>query len=369
MKVLQVINSLATGGAEKLILETVPLFNSNGIKCDVLVLKDQGNPFYKELESKNICAIHNLNLSSIYNPLGIFKMIPIFKQYDVVHVHIFPAQYHAALAKLLLKILGKNVQLIFTEHSTTNNRISNKKYHLIDKNIYKIYDKTVCISNEIHNLMSNYTGLSKEKFPIVENGVAINKVKNALPIKKENIHSSLNHLDRLILQVSSFSEAKDQPTLIKSLKYLPKQFKLIFAGDGIRIQESKELAKKENVEDRVLFLGVRTDIPQLLKSVDYVVLSSKFEGLSLASVEGMASGNPFIATDVPGLRDVVKNAGILFPYQDEKKFADIILDLEDNPKKRQKVIKKCQDRAEKYDIDSMVNKLINLYTELTISES
>jgi glycosyltransferase involved in cell wall biosynthesis len=50
----------------------------------------------------------------------------------------------------------------------------------------------------------------------------------------------------------------------------------------------------------------------LLKTADIVVLSSHYEGLSLASIEGMASGKPFIASDVPGLHEVVKGADLLF---------------------------------------------------------
>ena len=56
-----------------------------------------------------------------------------------------------------------------------------------------------------------------------------------------------------------------------------------------------------NVSDRVHFLGVRTDVPTLLKAADIVVMSSHFEGLSLSNIEGMAAGKPFVASDVDGI--------------------------------------------------------------------
>ena len=49
------------------------------------------------------------------------------------------------------------------------------------------------------------------------------------------------------------------------------------------------------VDDRVLFLGIRSDVPQLLKTADVTVMSSHFEGLSLSSIEGMTVGKPFVA--------------------------------------------------------------------------
>ena len=107
------------------------------------------------------------------------------------------------------------------------------------------------------------------------------------------------------------------------------------------------------------------DVPQLLKTADIVVLSSKFEGMSLSSIEGMASGKPFIASDVPGLSEIVKGAGILFPLGDEKKLAAEILRLANDSAYYGKIATQCFNRAKEFDISNMVNKHIALYQELT----
>ena len=106
------------------------------------------------------------------------------------------------------------------------------------------------------------------------------------------------------------------------------------------------------------------DIPQLMKSVDYIVLSSKYEGLSLASIEGLASGKPFLATNVPGLKEIVEGAGVLFELGNSKQLATKILELENNPEKRSKVISNSIQRAELYDIKYMIQKHINLYKQV-----
>ena len=63
------------------------------------------------------------------------------------------------------------------------------------------------------------------------------------------------------------------------------------------------------VSHRVLSLYIRKDVPRILKSSNVICMSSIYEGLSLSSIEGMASGHPFIATNVNGLREIVKGAG------------------------------------------------------------
>ena len=75
MKILHLINSLNTGGAEKLLLETLPIYNQKGNKVDLLVLNGTGYPFLKELKKQNCCRVYDLGKASVYNPLLIFKII------------------------------------------------------------------------------------------------------------------------------------------------------------------------------------------------------------------------------------------------------------------------------------------------------
>ena len=73
------------------------------------------------------------------------------------------------------------------------------------------------------------------------------------------------------------------------------------------MEEVKQLALSLGVSDRVRFLGLRTDIPNVLTAADFIVMSSHWEGLSLSNVEGMSAHKPFIASDVNGLREVTKD--------------------------------------------------------------
>ena len=362
MKILHIINSLATGGAEKLILETLPLYAAQGIETDLLLLNGTRYPFLKELEEQKCCRIFSLGNSSVYHPKNIFKIMAYLKNYDLVHVHLFPAQYYVVLAKILS---GSKTKLIFTEHCTGNRRLDSIWLSIIDKHIYKWYSAIVSITREINDILLKHARLPINRFHLIENGVNLNTITSAMPYPESEINLTLSSADKIIIQIAAFREQKDQETLIKAMSSLPPTFKLVLVGEGVQKEKCVNVATELGIQDRVFFLGVRMDVPQLLKTADIVVLSSKYEGMSLSSIEGMASGKPFIASDVPGLSEIVKGAGVLFPLGDAKKLAAEILHLANDSAYYQKIAGQCFNRAKEFDISKMVDKHIALYQELS----
>lgn len=358
MKIVHIINSLASGGAEKLLLETIPIYKEKGIEVDLLVLNGTSSPFMQALKETACCSIYSLGLKSVYNPIQIFKLIPFLRKYDIAQVHLFPSQYWVVLAKLLS---FSKIKLILTEHNSTNPRLENRFIAVIDRLFYRFYDKVVCVSNEISNTFKNYTGIRESKFVVIENGIDLKKIHTAKPYFKNEIFDLFSAQDFVMIQVARFDKQKDQETVIYSLKYLPENVKLILVGEGVFKTKCQELVEQLQLQGRVLFLGLRMDVPQLLKTTDVVVLSSRYEGLSLSSIEGMASGKPFIASDVPGLQEIVIGAGILFRQGDAKNLADKIESLRTNEAYYQEIVNSCLKRSEQFDIQLMVKKHIHLY--------
>ncbi len=358
MKILHVINSLSTGGAEKLLLETIPLYNKKGLTVDLLVLNGTDYPFLKEYKKLSYCTVFSLGNSSVYNPFLVFKIISYLKKYDLIHVHLFPTLYWVAIAKTLS---FNKTKIIYTEHNTTNTRRSSAIFKFFDKFIYKRYSKIVTIANEVDLNLRHHLNFNPSKFQLIKNGVAISIFNEAIPYLKSEF---FDKDAKILIQVSSFTEQKDQLTLIKSLAKLPVNFKLLLVGEGGLKSRCMELVNKLKLSSRVHFLGIRTDVPRLLKTADIVILSSHHEGLSLSSIEGMASGKPFIASDAPGLTDVVKGAGLLFPVGDEQSLAKHIMELINDESYYNKIGKACLERSKKYDIKIMVDKHIELYNLL-----
>lgn len=361
MKILHIINSLATGGAEKLILDTIPKYNEAGIKADVLLLNGTAHPFLDELKKMNCCEIFVLGESSPYQLKFIGKLIPYFKKYDVIHAHLFPSNYFAAAAK---RISRSHTPLVMTEHNTSNRRFRSRKLLWLNKTVYKAFNKIICITDEVKEVVSEKTKVPSDRLTIIHNGVDTHKYEHAVAIPRSEIDLRLTEEDFLLVQVSSFREQKDQGTAIRALTSLPQNVKLLLAGDGPLKADHEILVKDLSLADRVLFLGNRSDIPAVLKACEAVVLSSNYEGLSLASIEGMASGRPFLASDVPGLAEIVRGAGILFPQGDDRKLAAEVVRLMTDKEYYQATAASGKTRAAQYDIQKMVDQHIALYRSL-----
>ena len=151
-----------------------------------------------------------------------------------------------------------------------------------------------------------------------------------------------------------------------TLKLLPQNYRLRIVGGGPHeVADSvKSVCHQLGLDDRVDFMGLRQDIPDILEQSDINVLSSHWEDLSLSSIEGMASGRPFIASDVDGLREMVGGAGVLFKHGDDKDLAGKIMQLCEHPDEYRKVAQSCQEKARQYDISVTVNRYLDLYKRL-----
>lgn len=354
MKILQIITSLNTGGAEKLLIESVPLYQQKGIKVDVMTLNKNETPFKDKLQQVTCGRIIGLTTSSVYNPMLIFKIIPYLKQYDLVHVHLFPALYWVILAKWISFSVTK---VVYTEHSTNNKRRNHFVLKHIDRIIYKGVSKIITIAQEVDQNIKAHLGFQHDKYTMIYNGVDVEKYATAKPLNKNTL---LFEDDFLLIQVASFRYPKDHSTLIKSMINLPEKIKLLLVGDGHLRKDCEQLVIELKLQNRVKFLGLRTDIPELLKTADVVVLSSIYEGLSLSSIEGMSS-RPFVASDVPGLREIVNGYGLLFKPGDFEELSNHILKLYSDEKFYGEIADRCLKRAKDFDIKNMVDCYIELY--------
>ncbi|WP_294183751.1 glycosyltransferase [uncultured Sphingobacterium sp.] len=360
MKVLHIINGLGVGGAEKLITDILPLFRKKNIETDLLLLNGIDTPFLRELKrsfSGNIFFLGN----SYYNPLYIYKIISYLKNYDIVHVHLFPSQYFVAFAKFLSR---SKIKLIFTEHNTVNRRISNAKFRRLERFIYSYYSKIICITDEVKLALIDKLSLPTQKLITINNGINLDLIHDSIKENREKFGYADS--DKLIIMVAAFRKQKDQDSVIRALISLPLCYKLILVGDGDRRGELTDLVDNLNLLDRVNFLGVRTDVYNLIKMCDIAILSSHWEGFGLAAAEAMACGIPVLASNVPGLAQVVEGGGMLFEKTDILDLAEKILKLENQQFYMQQV-KKGLEKAQTYSINQMVDKTIDLYNNICIS--
>lgn len=354
MKITHVITNLGSGGAEKLVSEMAPLMHSKCDEVEVVVCSEIADVYSSVLQEHGIKVsfLGNSHLS----PLLVFKIIKHLKNTDVVYTHTFYAQLWTAFASLFLP---KSIKFITTEHSTHNRRRDLPFFYYIDKWMYSRYETVIAITEKVKsNLMKHLKIAQSSKFVVIENGINLENAKSSKAMSRTQL--SYSESDKLLVMVARFSDAKDHKTLIKAIVLLPEIYKLLLVGDGPLKRDAEELSNELDVENRVSFLGFRRDIPELLKMCDVSIVSSHWEGFGLVAVEGMAAGLPVIASDVDGLNDVVRGAGVLFEKGNVKQLAQEIEKLGTQPDYYENIKNKCTERAEHYSIRKMTDGYLKL---------
>ncbi|MGL6024307.1 MAG: glycosyltransferase family 4 protein, partial [Cetobacterium sp.] len=199
------------------------------------------------------------------------------------------------------------------------------------------------------------------RYPIIENGIDLNVFYNKKAIKREEIGIEEGEIG--LIMVARLNRSKDHMTLLRAMKMLPSHYKLVIAGDGEKKNMLEKETKKLGLEKRVEFLGMRSDVAELFHTADIALHSSYFEGFGITAVEAMASGIPLIASDVPGLSEVVRGGGLLFAPENENDLVEKIFSLEDENHKKM-VINNQYERSKKYSLEKTAHEYIEFYKRL-----
>lgn len=369
MRILHIINSLGKGGAEKLLVESLPIIKNHTICVLALTNKDEATSYKIQLQSAKIqyFLLHN---GSVRSSIVIWKLYKFLKEkiteFDIIHVHLFPTLYYVSICSVFFR-QRRRVKWIFTEHSTQNKRAGNVFLRPIEKWIYQNYDAVIAISAKVQDRLKKLLP-NKDKIHLIRNGVNIERFKLAPLLTSEEINEKfgVNAQPIILLMTARFKYPKDQATLIKSLAFLPLNVHAFFVGDGDnnQMEAAISLAKSEGLLDRVHFLGFRSDVPLLMKAADINILSSNYEGMSGVALESMASGTPFLGSDVPGINDVVPDDRFLFKVGEARQLSDRIKNILRSHELAEQMSVAGLNYVNQFAMEKMVNNYLNLYTEL-----
>lgn len=353
MKILHVINTLKTGGAEKLVSEIVPRLIKLGNKVDVFVF-DGTNTYFKQLLiNAGVNVISYKSGCNPYNPLVIFKLVNLLNQYDIVHSHNTSSQLFVAVANLFCKSI-----LITTEHSTSNRRRNKRGLRVIDKFMYNRYIKVICISNNTEERLRKYIPSIQNRLMTIYNGINTVRYSQAPGLPDEEKKTT----KFVITMVARLSYQKDHITVLKAFSHLDKsQFELWLVGEGDHREFIEDTIKNMGLSDNVRLWGQQNDVRSIIQSSNVIIQISHIEGFGLAAVEGMAAGKPVVATDIPGLSEVVSRAGVLVKPQDDIELAEALRLLKNNHEFYKTMAQRCATRAKLFDIDVMAKDYNDLY--------
>lgn len=361
MRILHFITSLRTGGAERLMVDLLPRLQAYGHTVSLLLLDGTETAFYRVLQARGI-PVHALGHGSaaMHNPLLVCRLrkFLLTHSYDIIHTHNTPCQYLVAAIRH-----DKRIRYVTTEHNTSNRRQRMGCFRRTDRWMYGTYDHIICVGEEVARSLRQraHSSMRDKQISIVPNGIATEVFLHAQPSNG----LSAKYADKyLVVMVAAFRPQKDQDTLIRALAWLPPRYHLLLVGDGERRRTCETLVKALKLEGRVSFAGLRTDIPEILSAASVVVLSSHYEGLALSSLEGMASGKPFVASNVPGIRDIVGGAGLLFSQADDRHLAHLLQRCCEDAAFARQVASRCRQRASDYDINLTVDGYEHIYRNL-----
>lgn len=330
-----------------------------GVEAGILTFRPHDDSeLYRSLAAMPGVRLHEIE-GKTYSFKTLRKMRRVTREYDVVHAHLFPSGYFAAIA-------GAGKPLVYTEHSTHNRRRDLGWMRLIERMVYGRFGAIAAISEPVADALRAWLRSTRinKKIVTINNGVDLRRFSDtgAKPTPEEVFGRG----GKAILMVSRFTAAKDHRSLIRALPLLEdREMFVAFAGEGDTMEECRRLADELGVADRCLFLGRRDDIERLAVASHIGVQASHWEGFGLTAVELMAAGLPVVASDVAGLRDIVGDAGMPVSPGDPSALAAAINRVAGDPTLREELHSKGLRRARDFDIAATAEAYLNLYRKLS----
>lgn len=353
LRVHQVINGidLADGGAQRVVRDLHDGLLSRGIDSRLVSLQTCKSDDVPEKTT-------SFGLKSSYDPRALISLRRYASQVapeDIVHTHLFPASAHVSFLSGCGYFKGGR---ILTEHSTSNRRRNSMLGRMIDDRVYSRFDKVIAISKGVESELLEARPVVSGSTLVVENG---SDMRFDTTTQRQTREAPIR-----ILSIGRLSGVKNYHTALKALARLDRdRFTYVVLGEGPDRQALEDAVQDLGLGSNVTFKGFVGDIQPELEKADIFLIPSKWEGFGLAAVEAMNASLPVVASDVPGLRDVVSaDCGQLVDPSNEVAIADALLWLANDPEQRIAMGRKGFTRSHNYGKDRFVDNHISLYTDL-----
>lgn len=287
-------------------------------------------------------------------------------QYEFIHCHTPIGSVIARLAahKMHTKVIYTAHGFHFFKGAPLKNWLL---YYPVERLLSRWTDVLILINQEdyqrsekeFHAKQTEYipgVGIDYGKFAFCQ--VDLYKKKQEIGIKKD---------DFVIISVGEINDNKNHQIIIKAIaKLKDKSIKYIICGKGEREEKLKKIIKKFRLDNQILLLGYREDIPELLSISELFAFPSKREGLGLAAIEAMASGQTLITSNVHGINDYSENdvTGYKYAPDDYRGFAEGIKMIMTNNEKRKMWAENNRLIAKKYDVKEIRHEMKRIYQEI-----
>lgn len=292
-----------------------------------------------EIAAERNYNFQTLPFTSEYDLKWMRKIRDIVKaeKIDIILIHNSTAHTLCVLSSLLY---GLKTPMVFFR--TLIKRVDTNFFRKWKYN-YKHLKKIVCVSEAVRESL----------LPAIKDHSRLSIVGSATDLEEFHIREKRGVLQRelgldndtlVIANISAFVGFKDHITFVNTAEILKKHItkvKFILIGKGELEGEIKELAKEKGLENDILFLGFRKDIPEIFPDFDIFLFTSKLEPTGGVLLEAYASHVPVVAAKAGGVPEVIVEGetGLLCEKENPQSFADAVMHLVNNPQLREKFIK------------------------------
>lgn len=366
MKILQLISSAGFFGAESVVLELSKELNSQNIENIIGVFENFQNPhaeiaqYAKENNLKATVFECNgkVDLKTLYDIKRFIKKNEI----DIIHTHGYKSNIYGIL---IAKILKKPI--ISTCHNWISDDLKTKTYYRIDKFMLPKFNEIIAVSDEIENeLLRNK--VQKNKITLIFNGINISKFSN----NNRDVKSEFNISNgtKIIGTIARFTPEKGLFNFLQAAKEISNSFPdviFMFVGDGPLREDLAKKTVELGIREKVIFTGIRNDMPEVYNTIDIFVLPSLKEGLPMVLLEAMAAKKPVIATKVGAIPKVIedKKEGILTSPDSVEELKDAITYLLKNKEFSEKLSKNAYDKVSReFSSKIMCERYLEIYKEV-----
>ncbi len=354
IKVLHVINGMGSGGAEMVIMNWLRNIDLNKFQFDFL-LRSKKNIFDTEIKKAGgnvyyTSSFPNHFIKNHYETKHFFEK----NKYDIVHVHGNALIYMTAF----IQAKKNNIPVIIAHsHNTKVAKWYYTPLHIFNRmRITKYANVYLACSNDAGKWMFN-----NNKYKVIDNAVDQKKFSFNL-IKRNELRSKYNFNDKIVIgHIGRFLKSKNHSFIIKVFKEIEKHNKnvvLLLIGEGPDKPKIENLVKDEKLDDKVLFLGIRNDIPDLMQCMDLLLFPSLYEGFPVTLVEAQVAKLPCLISDNITKDVQISNELSFLSLNDNiKKWANKSIELANIDRN----LIKFNEKKSNYDIKNVTKKLSDIY--------
>ena len=363
MRILHVVGSFAVGGAEQLTAHILAGFKQLGHEAAAVSLFGPQDSHLEEFLRQREVPVYHLSKRIGFDPRVLPRLGHVLRNFqpDILHSHGYVLAY----------TLGVATWVDVPGQAHTIHNVAGWDMPWWGRWALSVATlngaAAVAVSAEVAQSIRDAHGIESVAIP---NGIPVTVYQaarsNRQPWRSEN---GFNQDDLLIVSVARLSPQKNHALLLRALASLTTKHdvQLVLAGDGPLKGALEREAEALGIRDRLHFLGVRNDIPDLLAASDVFALSSDAEGNPLSLMEAMAAGLPTVATAVGGVPELLthESDGLVVPPGDADALAAALSRLVESPHLRHAMGSSAESKAlAGFDILHTVRSHLALYERL-----